>query len=84
MDLDPAATLRRVRCPTLLIYGDLDEWTPVAESVAAWRAAAAEAGNDDVTARVLPGIGHAPVLSDGSVSPAYETALRGWLAERFF
>lgn len=80
MDLDPTTALRRVRCPTLLIYGDDDEWTPVAASLTAWRAAAAEAGNLDVTARVLPGLGHAPVLPDGSVAPAYDATLRAWLA----
>lgn len=80
MDLDPTTALRRVRCPTLLVYGADDEWTPVAASLSAWRAAAAEAGNHDVTARVLPGLGHAPVLPDGSVAPAYDAALREWLA----
>lgn len=34
MDYDPRSVIARVRCPTLLFYGEFDEWTPAEGSIA--------------------------------------------------
>jgi uncharacterized protein len=82
MDLDPAAVFARVRIPTLLFYGEDDEWQPIDASIAAWR----RSGNDDLTIVRLAGTGHAPTLGGGeerdAISPEYERSLVAWLDDR--
>lgn len=84
MDFDPEPVFARVRVPTLLFYGEDDEWQPIDASVAAWRRAAERAGNADVTVVRLAGTGHAPTLEGRetveAVAPEYERALVDWLA----
>ena len=83
MDFDPVPVFAKVKVPTLLFYGEDDEWQPIDASIAAWRRAAAEAGNPDVTILRLPGTAHAPTRSGredvDSVDPDYERALIAWL-----
>ena len=54
---DPAATMRRVTTPVLILTGEHDQQAVPAQ-VPLMEAAFKEAGNTDVTARVLPGINH--------------------------
>jgi dipeptidyl aminopeptidase/acylaminoacyl peptidase len=54
---DPAATMRRVKTPVLILTGSRDQQA-VPEQVALQEAAFKEAGNKDVTARVLPDLNH--------------------------
>ena len=74
LDFDPAPIFAQVRVPTLLFYGDEDEWIPVPESIAAWR----EARGDEVEVVVVPGTGHEPAV-DEVVSPLYEQTMVDWL-----
>ncbi|HEU0028389.1 MAG TPA: alpha/beta hydrolase [Ktedonobacterales bacterium] len=82
MDFDPEPIFARVLCPTLLFYGEDDEWTPADESIAVWRRAAA----GDVTVTRLPGASHHPTLNGGldiaSISPLYTRTLVDWIAAR--
>ena len=91
---DPAATLRQVRTPVLILTGANDQQAApeqVSEQAAAFR----EGGNTDVTARVVPGVNHlfvkdadgfpggyaklpVPVLMESSVVGA----IVEWLATR--
>ena len=84
MDFDPMPIFAKVKVPVLLFYGEDDEWQPIDASVAAWRRAAAEAGNDDLTVLRLPGTGHAPTRGGRkeleAVDPHYERALTAWLS----
>ena len=54
---DPAATMRRVKTPVLILTGSNDQQA-APEQVALQEAAFKEGGNPDVTARVLPGLNH--------------------------
>lgn len=54
---DPASTMRRVKTPVLILTGSRDQQA-VPEQVALMEAAFKEAGNKDVTARVLPDLNH--------------------------
>lgn len=54
---DPAATMRRVKTPVLILTGARDQQAIPAE-VALMEAAFKEGGNKDVTARVLPDLNH--------------------------
>jgi pimeloyl-ACP methyl ester carboxylesterase len=74
LDFDPEPVFARTRVPTLLVYGDEDEWIPVEESIAAWQRARV----DEVEVLVIPGAGHEPTI-DGELSPAYEARLVDWL-----
>jgi uncharacterized protein len=76
MDFDPAPILARVACPVLLFYGEADESTPIAPSLAAWERAAA-----DATVVRLAGTDHAPTLGD-AISPDYTAALADWVERR--
>jgi pimeloyl-ACP methyl ester carboxylesterase len=70
MDWDPAAVIARVDVPTLLFFGETDEWMPIDVSIAAWR-------GKTVTIRRLAGSGHEPALS-----PLYTDALLAWLRQQ--
>jgi pimeloyl-ACP methyl ester carboxylesterase len=67
-----------VRVPTLLFYGEDDEWIPIDESVEAWR----RARGDEIEIVRLPGTGHDPTLASGEISPLYTETLVGWLRAR--
>ncbi|HEX3887798.1 MAG TPA: alpha/beta fold hydrolase [Phenylobacterium sp.] len=53
---DPLKTLDKVKIPTLIIYGAADPWVPVAVSVKALRASAAQHPN--ITTAVVAGADH--------------------------
>jgi pimeloyl-ACP methyl ester carboxylesterase len=79
MDFDPAPVIARVLVPTLLFYGEDDEWQPIDASIAAWQGA----GLEDLTIIRLAGTGHAPTLGGrddrNAISPEYERSLLAWL-----
>ena len=54
---DPAATMRRVKTPVLILTGSRDQQA-VPEEVKLMESAFKQAGNKDVTARVLPDLNH--------------------------
>jgi len=54
---DPAATMRRVKTPALILTGSRDQQA-VPEEVALQEAAFKEGGNKDVTARVISDVNH--------------------------
>ncbi len=54
---DPAATMRRVKTPVLILTGSNDKQAAPAQ-VALEAAAFKRGGNKDVTARVIPGLNH--------------------------
>ncbi len=77
----------RIRVPVLLIYGAKDQRVPAAESAARIAAALRNAGNADVTVRILPGADHTFRLPPGPsgwpvTAPDYVANLLDWLATR--
>lgn len=54
---DPAATMRRVKTPVLILTGANDKQA-VPEQVPLQEKAFKEGGNKDVTARIIPGVNH--------------------------
>jgi pimeloyl-ACP methyl ester carboxylesterase len=91
---DPRPTLRKVTVPVLVLMGDLDRQVSPAQNLPEIEKALRQAGNPDITVRVLPGLNHlfqkagtgspneyaiiAEDLNEGAV-----TAVRGWLCARF-
>jgi uncharacterized protein len=73
LDFDPTPVFAAVEVPTLLFYGDQDEWIPVPESIAAWKKA-----RPDADVIVIPGTGHEPAL-DEVVDQLYERTMVDWL-----
>jgi uncharacterized protein len=71
MDFDPRPVFAAVRVPALAFYGELDSWTPVEPSVAAWPQA---------TVVVIPGAEHDLTLADGTIAPLHERTLVEWLS----
>jgi len=55
---DPAPTLKKVKCPALLLYGELDLQVPAKMSKKAMVAALEEGGNTDFKAKVFPKANH--------------------------
>ena len=78
-DFDPAPYIAAVHVPTLLFYGDDDEWQPTDVSVAAWE----RAGTRDLMIARIPKTGHAPTTPGGSdvasVLPRYTDTLGTWI-----
>lgn len=56
--LDPREALRKVRVPVLVLNGELDRQVLHDQNVPEIEKALREAGNTDVTVRVLPGLNH--------------------------
>ena len=75
MDFDPRPVFARVSVPTLAFFGEADSWSPIPESVEAWR----QARGDEVEIVVIPGAEHDLTLPDGTLSPDYERRLVRWL-----
>ena len=67
---DPAATMRRVKTPVLILTGSRDQQAVPAQ-VPLMEAAFKEAGNPDVTARVLPDLNHLLVHDTDGFPNAY-------------
>jgi pimeloyl-ACP methyl ester carboxylesterase len=87
MDYDVAPTLARLDVPVLLIHGEHDRWTPIAESQDVWRNAYRDR-SQLLTAVRLPGTGHFPTMARGAegeeaapMSPDYEALLLRWLRQ---
>jgi pimeloyl-ACP methyl ester carboxylesterase len=78
MEFEPEPLFAEVRVPTLLLYGEDDDWIPIDESIAAWRRAL----GDEVEIVRVPGTGHDPVLVSGEVLPRYTETLVTWLRAR--
>jgi len=55
---DPAPILKRTRIPVLALFGEKDTLVPPAENAELMAAFLREAGNRDVTIRIIPGLGH--------------------------
>ena len=89
---DPAPTLRRLRTPTLAIFGELDNNVLADKNKAAWEAALKVGVNRDYTLTILPKANHmmleAKVGSNTEMASlqrfvlAYSTTVRDWLATR--
>jgi uncharacterized protein len=89
---DPAPTLRRLRVPTLALFGELDDNIVAEKNRAAWESALRAGGNRDFTLRILPRANHLllearkgsteEMASLNRFVPAYFTTVRDWLAVR--
>lgn len=83
MDFDPRPVFAQVHVPTLLFYGETDEWSPIPASITSWRRAARRSGNRSIRIVRLPGTTHLPTLggrpSARAISPDYHRELETWL-----
>jgi len=88
----PSEVIRRVSCPVLILNGEKDLQVPAAEAESL-RIALEEAGNEDVTALILPNLNHLlrnhpeePSLVyrhiDDPVDPRVIDTITQWLTQR--
>ncbi len=94
LTLDPRAALRTVTVPALVLNGSRDLQVSPAQNVPEIVGALLDAGNPDVTARVLPGLNHLFQPSatgavseyaaiETTVAPEVLEMLSGWIGARF-
>jgi len=89
---DPAAALAKVRCPVLVLLGEVDWVIPSRESAAAFERAFRASGNSDYTIRILPKANHGLLAGETgfasesarlkAYSPGYMDGMADWLLER--
>ena len=89
---DPAPTLRRLKTPTLALFGALDNNIIPEKNKAAWESALRAAGNRDYTLLILPGANHLLLeakVGTNSEMPSsrrfvrgYAATIQDWLAKR--
>ena len=80
---DPIPTLRKVHCPVLSVYGELDQLVPAQESADIWKTALREAGNRDVVIKIFPDAVHTITdVRTGLQVPGFWTLQRDWLLKR--
>jgi uncharacterized protein len=93
LSYDPLVELRRLRCPVLALWGEMDLQVPPKENVPPVEAALKKAGNSGAVLKVLPGLNHLfQTSSTGSVSeygsieetfsPAALTIIGDWIVEK--
>jgi uncharacterized protein len=73
LTLDPKEYLRKVHCPVLALNGELDLQVPWKENLPAIEAALKEAGNTDVTTKMLPRLNHLFQTATTGNIPEYAT-----------
>jgi pimeloyl-ACP methyl ester carboxylesterase len=82
-EYDPAATLARIHCPLLAIFGAQDVLVPAWESAQIYSASVRAAGNPDATIVVFPQGNHRIQLAqDGPFVAGYLDLLGDWVARR--
>ncbi len=64
LDYDPVPALEKVKCPVLVIYGELDRGVPLDPNKRLMEDALKRAGNNQVTLRVFQKGNHALMLSE--------------------
>jgi len=89
---DPTPVLRRLRTPTLAIFGELDDNILAAKNKAAWDAALRIAGNADYTLTIIAKANHgqweAKIGNDAEeatlqgFAPPYFATVEDWLSKR--
>jgi alpha-beta hydrolase superfamily lysophospholipase len=79
---DPVPVLRKVHCPVLSIFGELDPLAPAQKSATIWKTALAEAGNRDVVVKVFPHAEHGIAdTRNGFPLAGYFSLQRDWLLQ---
>lgn len=89
---DPAPTLKRLRVPTLALFGGLDDNIVAVKNKNAWEAALKAGGNPDYTLHILLNADHlmleakvgnnAEIPSLQRFVPLYFTTIEDWLSTR--
>ncbi len=77
---DPVPVLRKVHCPVLSIFGELDPLVPAQKSADIWKTALTEAANHDVLIKIFPQADHS--INDTRTwmpLPDFFTLQRDWL-----
>lgn len=92
MDFDPAKTWEQVRCPVLVLLGELDANTPSKVSAPIMERGLKTAGNQDYAIRILPKGNHGLFESETGYSleapllrryvPGYMDGITDWLRKR--
>jgi len=89
---DPASALEKIRCPVLVLLGEVDRAIPSKQSAAAFERAFRESGNRDYTVRILPRANHGLLEGETgfasesprlkSYVPGYMDGMANWLLKR--
>jgi pimeloyl-ACP methyl ester carboxylesterase len=79
LDFDPEPVLRRVRCPTLAIFGERDRLVPVDESIAVFRRAFS---GRRLRVNVFAGADHRIQQQPSRFADGYLELLSDWISER--
>lgn len=86
----PGSVLRRLRIPTLVLFGAADEIVPPDENAPAWRRLLSGAGDDVLTVRIFPEADHGLLETSGegghgtagALAPDVLETIARWLGER--
>lgn len=91
--LEPSESLAKVRCPVLILNGSKDVQVNAAQNVPVMVKILSDAGNPDVTARIIPGVNHLfqPCKSGGvleygfietTIDPRVLDEVGDWIGQR--
>ena len=80
LSFSPLPALKLVKCPVLGIFGESDTSTEALVAGKNLQRALTDAGNDDVTVKIIPGAGHSLSSASGDrMAPGVFDTLRSWL-----
>lgn len=86
MDYDPLPVMQSLKAPTLLLYGEIDPWVPVQDSITRWK----EFGPADATIKEISDANHFMLTisesgirgSEGLVAEGYTKCLMQWITQQ--
>lgn len=81
---DPAPVLRRVKTPTLALFGSADGKVDVPHAMRTFKAAFREAGMTDFSMHLYPHADHLLQVSPNRYPPQYPSVMLDWLRARGF
>ena len=81
VDYDPQAALRKVQCPLLGIFGEVDDLVPASASAAIYRRELSASGNADFLTKVFRSADHR-IKVNGELAPGYLDLMTDWIRAR--
>jgi pimeloyl-ACP methyl ester carboxylesterase len=83
LSFDPLPAIRKVRCPVLGVFGELDESTDAVGAANSMGQALAEGGNHNFTAKIFQNAGHSllEVSSGSRMAPDLFKTIGSWLTQ---
>lgn len=81
LSFSPLPALKKVRCPVLGLFGQIDNETPASIAVSNMRHGLTEGGNKGYSLKIFPNANHALMLGTKTMAPGVFQTISSWLSQ---